>query len=421
MRADDVDRLYLQDVVLSEHVAGVSGGAMFVNADAATFERVHVEGSSAPSGGGLFVQDTRATILDCVFDSNDADLGGAITVQGGTTLAQRSIFHNNAADLGATGFASGGTLRIEHSVSVGDHGGSALYNLTGSLDLVNSAFVEPNVGTLFEGDATWAAHHTLLMGTDASQASGIAFELMEEGLVPSTTGFLRVNADGRPNNDLLAPAMGDAAHNTGLVTRLDADGSRSDIGPHGGAALGRASRIRDGDLDGLDDLWELHAGSDPTLADAYLDIDEDGLNASQEYALATDPTRSDSDADGVTDDADEHPTDPIGQRVSLTPTLTATDAGAFVVAAYGTSPFAEEVVISWRIANVPESSTVTTDDVSTPSDYISYDNPDYCDSVAIGCYDARFAWDVPGVYLLEATADDGYSTETASIALVHED
>jgi hypothetical protein len=74
----------------------------------------------------------------------------------------------------------------------------------------------------------------------------------------------------------------------------------------------------DGDGDGLEDWFEVLAGTDPALidsdgdgvADGEEDPDDDGLSNLQEQALGTQPLDSDTDDDGVADDLDSDPLDP---------------------------------------------------------------------------------------------------------------
>jgi hypothetical protein len=75
----------------------------------------------------------------------------------------------------------------------------------------------------------------------------------------------------------------------------------------------------DADSDGLNDLGEYTAGSDPNDADS----DDDGLNDAQEVAGSTDPTNADSDGDGLNDflelntlNSDPNDTDSDGDGVA---------------------------------------------------------------------------------------------------------
>jgi len=69
----------------------------------------------------------------------------------------------------------------------------------------------------------------------------------------------------------------------------------------------------DDDHDGIPDWWEIQYGLDPKVNDATTDKDSDGLSNLDEYKAKTDPTKSDTDGDGFTDkqelDANSDPLD----------------------------------------------------------------------------------------------------------------
>jgi hypothetical protein len=70
----------------------------------------------------------------------------------------------------------------------------------------------------------------------------------------------------------------------------------------------------DSDADGLPDVWEIEFGLDPQNAnDAFADLDNDGLTNLEEYAALSDPNNADSDNDGMPDgwevDRDLNPND----------------------------------------------------------------------------------------------------------------
>ncbi|MBI2442220.1 MAG: hypothetical protein HYV35_12730 [Lentisphaerae bacterium] len=71
------------------------------------------------------------------------------------------------------------------------------------------------------------------------------------------------------------------------------------------AAEGRA---QDADGDQMPDAWEIKFGlSETNAADALIDSDADGLTNLWEYAAGSDPLNQDSDADGIFDGADQYP------------------------------------------------------------------------------------------------------------------
>jgi Bacterial TSP3 repeat/Alpha/beta hydrolase of unknown function (DUF900) len=59
--------------------------------------------------------------------------------------------------------------------------------------------------------------------------------------------------------------------------------------------------FKDADKDGMDDVWELAHGLDPTINDRNLDPDGDGLTNVQEFMHGTDPHKADTDGDGMSD------------------------------------------------------------------------------------------------------------------------
>ncbi len=64
----------------------------------------------------------------------------------------------------------------------------------------------------------------------------------------------------------------------------------------------------DTDGDGLGDAWEVRYGFDPNVPDdPDADPDGDGLTNAQEAALGTDPFLADTDGDGIPDGLDAHP------------------------------------------------------------------------------------------------------------------
>ena len=94
--------------------------------------------------------------------------------------------------------------------------------------------------------------------------------------------------------------------------------------------------ILDLDADGMDDDWEDRHNLDATSSgDANMDADSDGLTNLEEYVAGTDPNVSDSDADGLSD-ADE-------VQIYLTDPLSADTDGDTLsdfdeVVTYGTNP-----------------------------------------------------------------------------------
>jgi hypothetical protein len=93
------------------------------------------------------------------------------------------------------------------------------------------------------------------------------------------------------------------------------------IGLEGGTASGgflgvfefQVYGFIDTDNDGMDDNWELEHGLKVGINDAALDADSDGLTNLQEYLAGTDPQKADTDGDGLTDgdEVNKYHTDPL--------------------------------------------------------------------------------------------------------------
>lgn len=101
---------------------------------------------------------------------------------------------------------------------------------------------------------------------------------------------------------------------------------RNDMGAHGGpgAALGYGPQVRDRDVDGLLDAWELQYFGDLS-AGPDDDLDADKLVNLKEQQYGTDPTRGDTDADGYADGSEVRSgSDPLDAGSTPPPVLTMT-------------------------------------------------------------------------------------------------
>ena len=91
---------------------------------------------------------------------------------------------------------------------------------------------------------------------------------------------------------------------------LNSNGTRSDIGRHGGPA-GDADWYDDDDSDFLADGWERNFfGPNTSLFDAFDDPDGDGVDNTGELLSGTHPLNSDTDGDSWSDDIDNAPLNP---------------------------------------------------------------------------------------------------------------
>jgi hypothetical protein len=101
------------------------------------------------------------------------------------------------------------------------------------------------------------------------------------------------DGDGRTNleeyNAGTNPHVNDWAGPTSAVSPLFLVDTGGFHGPH----------TRDTDGDGMPDWWEIQYGLDPNLADAAGDADNDGVSNLDEYNAGTNPTVCDHPVDGI--------------------------------------------------------------------------------------------------------------------------
>ncbi len=90
----------------------------------------------------------------------------------------------------------------------------------------------------------------------------------------------------------------------GIGDNADPDADNDGLSDVDEALAGTNPLLVDSDGDSLPDNWEIQYGTDPLLDDSLLDSDSDGINHSEEYVLGTDPGDADTDNDGISD-ADE--------------------------------------------------------------------------------------------------------------------
>ncbi|MFX0065643.1 MAG: SBBP repeat-containing protein [Candidatus Hermodarchaeota archaeon] len=107
-----------------------------------------------------------------------------------------------------------------------------------------------------------------------------------------------VYLDGVVNNTVLPSGsvifnLVDGTHNLTIV-------AMDEIGNLGKSTVIFAI-LKDSDLDGMPDTWEVSNGLNMTLDDASEDPDADGLTNLGEYNYKTDPHNSDTDTDGIPD------------------------------------------------------------------------------------------------------------------------
>ena len=207
------------------------------------------------------------------------------------------------------------------------------------------AVVDP-VDAVLEHDETNNAQSVGIGGTDLAvllrsysvETDGslqVIAEVLNEGApgAPATVlAIRRENERGDPLATVAVPALEpgrlaqvsldlpagtQAAGSTVYVINVDEEGAvADDVDSADDTVTFSAYRFVDADEDGMPRDWEaLYGLSDQNPDDADVDSDGDGLTNLEEYAAGTDPTKRDTDGDGLEDAAEvnTHNTDPTRQ------------------------------------------------------------------------------------------------------------
>jgi len=157
--------------------------------------------------------------------------------------------------------------------------------------LDGSLLLEPTVQVLAGGSTTWTTVETLsdyLTALDGHWIGG-------GGNVNPSSVTTEIT--------LVAPASGVTG-----IRIIGANGGNAGADANGFLGVFEmvvtAGIANDSDNDGMDDDWERLHGLNAGTNDAGLDPDQDGLSNLQEFAALTDPQKADTDGDGLQDGAE---------------------------------------------------------------------------------------------------------------------
>lgn len=210
------------------------GGALYLSGGSASFSGTSLQGNRARSGGGgISASGGVLTLARVLVERNTTGLGngGGCELDGTTLHARNTIFRGNRAPVlggGLVGFSLAG--EIENCLVDGNAGGSAggmLAMTTTAMKVRNNIVVRNTGGGLAAVGTGMAADWNNVWSNTGGDYAG--------GAVAGTHDLSR--------DPLLAAAPSDCAlgqHSPCLdrgdpdATCLDPDGSRADIGAHGG-------------------------------------------------------------------------------------------------------------------------------------------------------------------------------------------
>lgn len=237
-------------------------------------------------GGGIRVGNSHLTVNNCFFDgcSNDiTPVGAAIFATDCALTLVNCVFIGNGGG-GNTIYTAGGSLRMRHCTMTGNSGGvdatGSLSSTPSEVDIRSSIFW--NTGTppltLPQSPAPLVAASCV----EGGYAGGTSIYTNNPNLVHGW------RLDGVQSVEIIDYAVSDVLYDMDGELR----GEYADLG---------ADEWVDTDADGMPDWWEKTHFGGTTNALASADADSDGLTNLQEYLAGTDPNNPDTDGDGFKD------------------------------------------------------------------------------------------------------------------------
>ncbi|WP_196139004.1 fibronectin type III domain-containing protein [Aliikangiella sp. G2MR2-5] len=141
--------------------------------------------------------------------------------------------------------------------------------------------------------------------------SDYAFAQVSFGHDPSSLQLKEANTEASENHLVRLTGLNSATYYTAYVTAYNVLGQAVES-QQVTFVTSALSEVADSDGDGIPDVWEIANNLDPQDAfDASEDADADGLTNLEEYNANSDPFNSDSDADGMPDGWEvDHALDP---------------------------------------------------------------------------------------------------------------
>lgn len=297
----------IYNCIFTENSADRSGGAIHNGSDSTTrIDNCIFMGNIAKDlmGGGAIFNDSGSNtdISNSIFKENTSNYyGGAIYINpDSNTRIENSIFTKNSAD------SSGGAINAYNALSTIIINCTFFHNTSSQYGGAISSLSSDYNSSPGENSSNLYVYNSILWGDIPDEVPGsgtpsITYSNIQGGF----SGEGNIDADPLLSPDgtyapiLFSPCVdtGDpgTATDTDIYGRARPFGSGYDMG-----AVEYYPGESDGDSDGMQDTWEItHFGNKDR--DGTLDYDDDGLSDLKEYLAGTDPKLKDTDGDGMPD------------------------------------------------------------------------------------------------------------------------
>lgn len=234
----------LRNLIVRDNLAGGDsgyGGGISMLRSGSLVERVDVVGNSAGYyGGGIYVAlSDDAELRQLRIVDNDALYGGGLALYYSDALVVATAVLSNQAAFGGGALVQANAPKLENITWVGNTGddGGAMALFSGTVvTIVNNTFSGNNAvdsgGAIYVDEGTPSVRYSNFFDNGAGPLVGLSFN--------STVASIQeppdfVSTSGAPMTWDLHLASGSALIDAGDTALDDFDGTRSDIGAHGGA------------------------------------------------------------------------------------------------------------------------------------------------------------------------------------------
>ncbi len=222
------------------------GGVCLKNANA-SFEDSWIAGNFADQGGGVYAEDGATLTFEHGYVSeNDAEDGGGVNLSGASATFTNAAVHCNTADTDGGGLftESSGTATFTNAVLYGNtsstsgsaRGSQAYIGTSTTFNLYNSIAEASTTAPLLygAGGSGTADYNNVYNGSGSGYSGSLA---AGTGGISSGNNFTSVSCEGNPYNDDFSLRSASGANNAGnpAAAYNDLDGTRNDMGAHGGA------------------------------------------------------------------------------------------------------------------------------------------------------------------------------------------